>query len=84
MLAHLTFTDLLVVLVLLVSTGYAAVRGFIWEALTVFAWIAALLGCVYCGPVVVPWIRAMIPAPWIAEAMSSSMGWLTSTTTLLS
>ena len=37
-----TFLDCLIVLVIVVSAGYAAWRGFLWETLTIFAWVALL------------------------------------------
>ena len=47
-----TFIDCLVVLVIVVSAGYAAWRGFMWETLTIFAWVAAAFACLYFGPYV--------------------------------
>lgn len=61
-----TTVDFLVVLVVLISTGYAVWRGFLWETLTVFAWVAAAFGCLYFGPAIVPLMKSMIGAPWLA------------------
>ena len=36
-----TFLDILVILIVLVSAGYAAWKGFLWETLTIFDWLAA-------------------------------------------
>ena len=36
-----TFLDCLIVLVIIISAGYAAWRGFLWETLSIFEWVAA-------------------------------------------
>jgi len=40
-----TLFDGLIVLIVVVSAGYAAWRGFLWETLTIFAWVAAAFAC---------------------------------------
>src|ERR1700756_4462016 len=62
-----TFLDALVVLIIIVSTGYAVWRGFLWETLTIFAWVAAAFGCLYFGPVILPLTRGMVHAGWLAS-----------------
>lgn len=47
---HFNFIDLIVVLVVLVSAGYATWRGFVRETLSVFAWVAAAFATLYFGP----------------------------------
>ena len=47
---HFNFVDLIVVLVVLVSAGYATWRGFVRETLSVFAWVAAAFATLYFGP----------------------------------
>ncbi len=61
--------DCFVVLVLLVSTGYAIWRGFLWETLTIFAWVAAGFGAVYFGPLVVPFVQSMVSELWLATLL---------------
>ena len=61
------FLDFLIVLVIVVSAGYAAWRGFLSETLSVFAWAAAAFGTLYFGPWVVPLARSMITTPWLAS-----------------
>src|SRR4051812_24680052 len=61
------FIDFLIVLVIVVSAGYAAWRGFISETLTIFAWAAAAFGTLYFGPWVVPLARSLIATPWIGS-----------------
>ena len=65
---YFTFVDFLVVAVVLVSTVYAAYRGFLNETLTIFAWAAAAFATLYFGPWLVPMARGMIATPWLAEA----------------
>jgi uncharacterized membrane protein required for colicin V production len=55
-----SFLDCLVVLVILVSAGYAIWRGFLWETLTIFAWVAAAFGCLYFGPYIIPLTRSLV------------------------
>ncbi len=47
---HFDFVDVLVVLIVLVSAGYAAWRGFVRETLSIFAWVAAAFATIYVGP----------------------------------
>ncbi len=64
---YFTFVDFLVVAVILVSTCYAAYRGFLNETLTIFAWAAAAFATLYFGPWLVPMARSMIATRWLAE-----------------
>jgi membrane protein required for colicin V production len=65
-----TFIDCLIVLIVVVSAGYAAWRGFIWETLTIFAWAAAAFACLYFGPYVVPLTRGMVNEAWLASLLA--------------
>jgi membrane protein required for colicin V production len=65
-----TYFDYLVVLIVVVSAGYAAWRGFLWETLTVFAWVAAGLACLYFGPAVIPLIRGYVHQAWLASVLA--------------
>lgn len=65
-----TFLDCLIVLVILVSAGYAAWRGFLWETLTIFAWVGAAFGCLYFGPYIIPLTRSLVAAPWLASLLA--------------
>jgi len=56
----LNFIDCLIVLVVVVSAGYAAWRGFIWETLTIFSWAAASFCCLYFGPYIIPLTRSLV------------------------
>src|ERR1700749_4217611 len=72
----ITTVDFLVVLVLLVSTGYAVWRGFLSETLTIFAWVAASFACVYFAPDVVPVARNLIGNPWLAAVAAYAIVFL--------
>jgi uncharacterized membrane protein required for colicin V production len=65
-----TFLDALIVLIIVVSAGYAAWRGCLWETLTVFAWVAAAFGCLYFGPYVVPLAAGMVKEAWLAQLIA--------------
>src|SRR3954463_5333218 len=65
-----TFLDALVVLIVLVSVIYATWRGFLWETLTIFAWVAAAFACLYFGPYVVPLMRSMVNEAWLASMLA--------------
>ena len=65
-----TFLDALIVLIIVVSAGYAAWRGFLWETLTVFAWVGAAFGCLYFGPYVVPLAGSMVKEAWLASLIA--------------
>jgi membrane protein required for colicin V production len=67
-----TFLDALVVLIVLVSVGYATWRGFLWETLTIFAWVAAAFACLYFGPYVIPLMRSMVGEMWLASLLAYS------------
>jgi len=63
------FIDCLVVLVVVVSAGYAAWRGFIWETLTIFSWAAASISCLYFGPYIVPLTSSLVGEGWLAKLL---------------
>jgi uncharacterized membrane protein required for colicin V production len=67
-----TFLDALVVLIVLVSVVYATWRGFLWETLTIFAWVAAAFACLYFGPYVIPLMRSMVGETWVASVLAYS------------
>ncbi|HXS08311.1 MAG TPA: CvpA family protein [Rhizomicrobium sp.] len=63
----ITMVDVLAGLVVLVSAGYAAWRGFLSEVLSVFAWASAAFATLYFGPWLIPLMRGVIATPWIAS-----------------
>src|ERR1043165_8628629 len=64
--------DCLIVLIIVVSAGYAAWRGFIWETLTIFAWAAAAFSCLYFGPYLVPMTKSLVNTDWLASLLAYS------------
>lgn len=67
-----SFIDCLIVLIIIVSAGYAAWRGFIWETLTIFAWAAAAFSCLYFGPYLVPMTKSLVNTDWLASLIAYS------------
>jgi len=65
-----TFLDCLIVFIVLVSVIYAAWRGFLWETLTIFSWVSAAFACLYFGPFVIPLMRSMVGAAWLASLLA--------------
>jgi membrane protein required for colicin V production len=65
-----TFLDCLIVLIIVVSAGYAAWRGFLWETLTIFAWVAAAFACLYFGPYIIPLARSLVQQDWLASLLA--------------
>lgn len=65
-----TFLDCLIVLVIVVSAGYAAWRGFLWETLTIFEWVAAAFACLYFGPYLIPMMSSLVSQPWLASVLA--------------
>lgn len=63
---NLTFVDILVGLVIAVSTFYAAWRGFLHETLAIFALVAAGFAALYFGPWLFPWMHQHIATVWLA------------------
>jgi membrane protein required for colicin V production len=68
--ASVTVLDCVIVLIIIVSAGYAAWRGFLWETLAIFAWVAAGFACLYFGPYVIPLIRGVVNQPWLASLLA--------------
>jgi membrane protein required for colicin V production len=65
-----TLIDALIVLVIMVSAGYAAWRGFLWETLTIFAWVAAAFACLYFGPYIIPMTHSLVHTDWLASLLA--------------
>src|SRR5580692_7935963 len=65
-----TLLDCLIVLIIVVSAGYAAWRGFVWETLTIFAWVAAAFACLYFGPYIIPLARDLVSEVWLASIVA--------------
>lgn len=59
------FVDVAVVLIIIVSTGYATYRGFVSETLSILAWAAAAFATLWFGPWVAYLLRGMINPSWL-------------------
>jgi membrane protein required for colicin V production len=71
-----TFVDFLVVLVIIVSAGYAAWRGFVSESLSIFAWAAAAFATLYFGPWMTPLVGSLIATAWLALVVAYAVVFL--------
>ena len=71
-----TALDILVILAVIVSAGYAAWKGFLSETLTIFDWLAAAFGCLYFGPYLVPMLRGVVATPWLAGLIAYAVVFL--------
>lgn len=71
-----TLIDCLIVLIVVVSAGYAAWRGFLWETLTIFAWVSAAFACLYFGPYLIPMMRGMVSQAWLASLLAYAVAFL--------
>lgn len=63
---NFTLVDILVGLILAVSTFYAAWRGFLHETLAIFALVAAGFAALYFGPLLFAWMHQHIATVWLA------------------
>jgi membrane protein required for colicin V production len=73
---NLTAIDVLVILTVIASAGYAAWKGFLSETLTIFDWLAAAFGCLYFGPYLVPMMRGMVSTAWLASLIAYAVVFL--------
>ncbi len=71
----MTWVDLIVLAVLVLSAGYAYLRGFVEEVLGVGAWIGAAVAGLALHPRVVPLFGSMDP-PWLADGLAVGAGFL--------
>jgi len=67
---HFSYVDVVVVLIVLVSTAYAIWRGFVSETLSIFAWAAAAFAALYFGPLIAPFARGLISPRWLGTVAS--------------
>ena len=73
---NLTAIDVLVILTVIASAGYAAWKGFISETLTIFDWLAAAFGCLWFGPYLVPMMRGVVSTAWLASLIAYAVVFL--------
>ncbi len=65
----MTWVDLLVLEVLVVSAALAYLRGLVEEVLGVGAWVGAVLAGLALQPLVLPLLKGIDP-PWLADAIA--------------
>lgn len=65
-----TLIDVLVVLAVVISTIYAAIRGFVNETLSIFAWAAAAFATLYFAPGIAPFLRARMSTPLVGTLVA--------------
>ncbi|HEY1961879.1 MAG TPA: CvpA family protein [Rhizomicrobium sp.] len=68
---HITWMDLFVVAVVVISMGFAIARGFVRETLSMFSWAAAAFATLYFGRYLVP-LMAPHFSPLVAEIAAYS------------
>ena len=66
---HITWVDIAVLAILILSTILAVARGFVRETLSIFAWAAAAFATLYFGHYVVP-LLAPHMAPMLAQFLA--------------
>ena len=69
---HITWVDLFVVAVVVISMGFAIARGFVRETLSMFSWAAAAFATLYFGRYVVPLVAPHF-SPLVAEIAAYSI-----------
>ncbi|HUO92805.1 MAG TPA: CvpA family protein [Rhizomicrobium sp.] len=65
-----TFVDILVIIAVILSAVYAAIRGFVNETLSVFAWAAAAFATLYFAPLIAPYARAHMSTPLVGNLVA--------------
>lgn len=66
-----TFVDGVVAVVLLLSAGFAYLRGFVHEVLAIGAWAGAAFATWWGFPLAQPWFRSHIAKPLIADGVEA-------------
>ena len=61
--------DLMIVVVVLVSTAYAVWRGFVSETLSIIAWAAGAFAALYFGPWFSRFVSTLMSPAWLADVV---------------
>ncbi|MBV5324626.1 MAG: CvpA family protein [Rhodospirillaceae bacterium] len=69
---NITAVDVVVAVVLLGSAGFAFLRGFVHEVLSITSWVGAVFATLYGFPHAQPFFRAHIGAAWAADAAAGA------------
>ena len=67
---NVSWVDLAVVGVVVISTILAVIRGFVRETLSIFSWVAAALATLYFGPAATTLLRSHISTPLAAPLIA--------------
>lgn len=67
---NISWADIAVVVVLLVSTVLAVARGFVRETLSILAWAAAAIATLYFGPPLAKFLAARISTPLLGPVLA--------------
>src|SRR5262245_54609335 len=70
MMLSVTFIDFLIVLIIVVSAGSAAWRGFVSATLTIFQSVVVAFACLCFGPLLIPMMRSLFSQPWLASLLA--------------
>ncbi|RAU22197.1 hypothetical protein CU669_08670 [Paramagnetospirillum kuznetsovii] len=74
---NITAVDVVVAVVLLGSAGFAFLRGFVHEVLSITSWVGAVFVTLYGFPHAQPFFRSHIGAAWAADAATGAALFLT-------
>ena len=66
----MTFIDVIVLGILLISALFAFRRGFTRETVSIFAWVGTGAAAYYAFPFVRPYAHAAIPMPMVADVLA--------------
>ncbi len=69
---NITAVDVVVAVVLLGSAGFAFLRGFVHEVLSITSWVGAAFAALYGFPYAQPFFRSHIGAAWAADAATGA------------
>jgi membrane protein required for colicin V production len=63
-------TDIVVIVVILLSALFALIRGFVKEVLGIAGWVGAAFATLYLFHTVTPVFRGFISIPWLADGVA--------------
>ena len=69
---NITAVDVVVAVVLLGSAGFAFLRGFVHEVLSIISWVGAVVVTLYGFPHAQPFFRSHIGTAWAADAATGA------------
>ncbi|SEH30996.1 CvpA family protein [Magnetospirillum fulvum] len=69
---NITVVDVVVIGVLLGSAGFAFLRGFVQEVLSITSWVGAIFATLYGFSTLQPFFRSQIGVPWAADAATGA------------